>query len=254
MSMKGKIVGTLLGFLGGPLGAIFGGVVGHFLDTALEEKKYNKEHLNWYSGRGTNERDTQIIFISTVIGLSIAAITHNDHNKQKKINAIISFVIDNVRLSKYEDQQFVERIVEETFQRKDYINIESLCTSYIEMANVEGRVLLVEFLFKLCSDGDYVIAEEEKQIHRIAARLLVPEKKYFLIKKEYLASRYAAFEILGVIPSASDSEIKKAYRRLARLFHPDRMVSSGDGLVKQAEEKFKSIQNAYNLIRQERGF
>src|SRR5579871_5125357 len=51
------------------------------------------------------------------------------------------------------------------------------------------------------------------------------------------------YETLGVSKSASEDEIKKAYRKLARQYHPDR--NPGD---KQAEAKFKDIQKAYDVL------
>src|SRR5581483_7469227 len=51
------------------------------------------------------------------------------------------------------------------------------------------------------------------------------------------------YEVLGVARSAADDDIKKAYRKLARQFHPDR--NPGD---KQAETKFKEVQEAYDLL------
>ena len=51
------------------------------------------------------------------------------------------------------------------------------------------------------------------------------------------------YEILGVSPSASDDEIKAAYRRLAKKYHPD--ANPGD---KVAEEKFKELSEAYRLL------
>lgn len=58
------------------------------------------------------------------------------------------------------------------------------------------------------------------------------------------------YEVLGVSPSATDEEIKKAYRKLSRQYHPDANVNSPNAA--KAEEKFKEIQQAYNQIMREK--
>lgn len=58
------------------------------------------------------------------------------------------------------------------------------------------------------------------------------------------------YQVLGVSPSASDEEIKKAYRSLSRKYHPDANVNNPNR--EQAEEKFKEVQQAYDQIMKEK--
>lgn len=56
------------------------------------------------------------------------------------------------------------------------------------------------------------------------------------------------YEILGLSKGTSDDEIKKAYRKLAMKFHPDRVSHMSDSEKKEAEEKFKELQEAYAVL------
>lgn len=58
------------------------------------------------------------------------------------------------------------------------------------------------------------------------------------------------YSVLGVSPTAEMDEIKKAYRKLSRMYHPDANINNPN--KEQAEEKFKQIQEAYNQIVKER--
>ena len=64
----------------------------------------------------------------------------------------------------------------------------------------------------------------------------------------------SAYKILEIDPSASDDEVKKAYKKMAIKHHPDKVESLGEDVKKAAEEKFKSIVAAYEAIKKERGF
>ena len=59
--------------------------------------------------------------------------------------------------------------------------------------------------------------------------------------------------LLDISPEASDSEVKKAYRKMASKFHPDKVHHLGNEFQKMAEEKFKSVNDAYQQIKKEMG-
>jgi DnaJ like chaperone protein len=61
------------------------------------------------------------------------------------------------------------------------------------------------------------------------------------------------YQILEIDRSASDLEIKKAYRSMAARFHPDKVQHLGPEFQKMAEDKFKAINEAYQQIKTERG-
>ena len=56
------------------------------------------------------------------------------------------------------------------------------------------------------------------------------------------------YKVLGVAPDASDDEIKKAYRKMAAKYHPDKFATKSDQEKKNAEEKFKEINEAYAIL------
>ena len=64
-----------------------------------------------------------------------------------------------------------------------------------------------------------------------------------------------AYNLLGIPPTATDAEVKSAYRRKAKEFHPDRAEGAGlsAAYIQRAKEQFQEIGNAYDTIRAHRG-
>jgi DnaJ like chaperone protein len=73
------------------------------------------------------------------------------------------------------------------------------------------------------------------------------------VKNMFYRNPDSDYKILGIESSATDDEIKKAYRKMAVKYHPDKVASLGEEYVKGAQEKFQKIQEAYDNLKKLRG-
>ena len=62
------------------------------------------------------------------------------------------------------------------------------------------------------------------------------------------------YKMLEITKNASNEEVKKAYRKMVKKYHPDKLVGLGKEHLKGAKDKFQNIQSAYEQIKKERGF
>jgi len=69
----------------------------------------------------------------------------------------------------------------------------------------------------------------------------------------FIKSADNAYKILEIEKAVSDDEVKKAYRKMAKKYHPDKVITNNEAIKKGAEEKFKEVQRAYEQIQKERG-
>ncbi|MBA7525485.1 Co-chaperone protein DjlA [subsurface metagenome] len=255
MAFTGKLFGALIGSLAGPMGAILGGVVGHLFDRAVEERKaYNIFPGTSPSLYSDSVSAAQVNFLTSLIGLSIAVANADGHVRVSQVEVIKSFFRSQFPFT-HDDQRLVQRIIAESYKNREEIDINALCRYYRGVSNFEGRLLLLWLLFKIAdADSQGVIRVEEEMIRRIAGLLGAGAAEFMSIRAEFIRNESRAYEIFGLEPAASDEEVRAAYRRLAAQNHPDRVANLGEEFVKVAEEKFKTINAAYEEIRKEREF
>ena len=112
---------------------------------------------------------------------------------------------------------------------------------------------LLHFLFGIAQADGSISNPEIQKIREIAGYLRVSLNEFESIKAMFVKSANNSYKILDIEKSATDAEVKKAYREMAKKYHPDRVNTKDEAIKKGAEEKFKQVQAAYETIQKERG-
>ena len=137
--------------------------------------------------------------------------------------------------------------------KKREISTQRICDYMNLRTRVEVRLQLVHFLFGIAQADGSVSPAEINKIQEIAGYLRIGTQDFESIKAMFIKSADNAYKILEIEKSASDDEVKKAYRTMAKKYHPDRVNNEDEAIKKGAEEKFKEVQIAYETIQKERG-
>ena len=132
------------------------------------------------------------------------------------------------------------------------IDIKSVCGQINSHMDLHSKIQLVHILFGLSKADNNIHNEEIKIISDIAILIGLGQSDFNSVKAMFVEDTESSYKMLGLNPKATDSEIKIAYRNMATKFHPDKVSHLGEEFTKIAEEKFKSINDAYQKIKKER--
>jgi len=112
----------------------------------------------------------------------------------------------------------------------------------------------MHYLIGLAHADGQVDRSEVDMLRTIAHGLGISDKDLGSLSAMFRQSDpNAAYDVLEIKPSATEEEVKKAYRRMAMKYHPDKVAQLGEEVQKAAHEKFKKVQEAYEAIQKERG-
>jgi DnaJ like chaperone protein len=140
------------------------------------------------------------------------------------------------------------------FLDSNNIPLQEICNDIRNRMPAEVRVQLVHYLFGIAKADGNVAESEMTSIQNIAQLLGVSNQDFISLKNMFYRDVNSDYKILGVEASASNDEVKKAYRKMAIAHHPDKVASMGEEYQKGAQEKFMKIQEAYENIKKSRGF
>lgn len=241
MAKYAKWIGGGLGWAlgGGPIGAIIGFALGSIFDSAVDFKVLKDK-----TGTVTTPGDFGLALL-----VLTAAIMKADN---KVMKSELDYVKDffNRQFGPYytkERMLLLREILKQEFSIKD------VCLQIKQHLDHPSRLQLVHFLFGIArADGE--IANVEIDLIETMARYLgISQVDFTSIKAMFVKDTSSAYLILEVDKTASDEDVKKAYRKMAVKYHPDKVGHLGEEFQKAAQEKFQGVQQAYEQIKKERG-
>jgi DnaJ like chaperone protein len=238
MRKFGKWIGAGLGWtIGGPIGAILGFAFGTFLDSSNLERFENK-----------NPDTTTGDFIVSLLVL-IAAVMKAD---QRVTKSELTFV-KNYLTKSFGEEETAEMLRMLRDILKQEIPLNDVTKQIRSRMDYPSRLQLLHLIFGIALSDGLITESEIIQLEHIGFDLGMSPADVNSLKSMFIKSSNWAYSVLEVGKNADNDEIKKAYRQLALKNHPDKVAYLGEEIRKRAQEKFQKINEAYEVIRKERG-
>ena len=230
MNINKWLWGGLGWAMGGPIGAIMGYALGSMTGPAR-----------------TSSRTRGGDFGAAMLILFAAVMKADNELKKSELEFVKRFLIDNFGAN-YAKQRM------ELFKKilNQDINVKEVCAQIKTHMDLNSKIQLIHILFALSKADNEIHKNEINIICDIANLLGINNSDFNSIKAMFIPNTKASYKILGLNSNATDLEIKTAYKKMAIKYHPDKVSHLGNDFSKIAEEKFKSINEAYQKIKKER--
>jgi DnaJ like chaperone protein len=232
----GKWIGGGLGWaFGGPIGAILGFAMGSVLDGVKIEKGY-------YQGTARGD------FAMSMLVLSAAVMKADGKVVRSELDYVRNFFLSQFGVD--ETNRLIQ-ILKEVL--KQDINVVDVSIQIGNFMDYPSRLQMLHYLFGIANADAQVDPAEERVIEQISGYMGVDPSDFSSIRAMFAGQVNSSYDILELTPDATDDEVKKAYRRLAIQYHPDKVAHLGEDIRKAATEKFQTLNAAYEQIKKQRG-
>jgi DnaJ like chaperone protein len=249
ISFLQKIIVTLIlvpalwwagGLLGLGLGLLLGGAIDFLRSLGKAEPKEVKKKV-----RSSVLTD----FVISTLLLSAAVIKADGDMDELELGYLRRFLAE----------QFGEKRAMEYMAifRSSYageFDVEKTARNIQQTTSYETRLQLLYIMVGIAKSNFDVEERERTLIDNIVVWLAIEKADYESVRSMFSTEMDAYYRILEVTPSASDRDIKTAYKTIAAKFHPDKVAHLGEEITTTATRKFQKLQEAYTAIRQARGF
>lgn len=252
-----KWLGGVVGFVaGGPLGALLGFVLGSLFEEKSPKAQYNntsqtQEDIN------AGQRNSFMFSLMVLASYIIKADGKVMHSEMELVRRFlrVNFGEDAVNegneilLKLFEHRKQVDAQDPYAFKR----TINDCGRQIAANMSYEQRLQLLNFLAMIAKADGHVCDQEIVALREVAAAMGLSASEVDSMLNLGTDTLEAAYKVLEISPSATDDEVKAAYRKLAMKHHPDRVASLGEDVRKAAEEKFRQLNDAKEKIYKARG-
>lgn len=262
----GKWIGGFLGFShGGPLGALIGFAIGWVMDKSIEsfnhtEADYNNREYDSSPGNAQQQYEGQRnSFLLSLLALSSYIIRADGRIMHSEMEMVREFLRRNFgEVAVKQGEQILYSLFEQQKRMgaaQFRVTIGDVCRQVSQNLAYEQRLQLLNFLVDISKADGQVAPEEIDALRYVAAGLGIAaiDLESMLNLNEGRDNLEAAYKVLGISPTATNDEVKAAYRAMALKHHPDRVATLGDDIRKAAEKKFQEINDAKEKIYKARG-
>jgi DnaJ like chaperone protein len=246
-----KWLGAGLGFsFGGPIGAAIGFAVGSFVDGFSEDdvKRERREYQKRVGQNNENLNTNSGDFEMSLLVLASIVIKSDGKVDQRELDFVRSQFVGMYGKERANSAfKLFKGII------KKEVSARQVCIQIRAHMPHSSRLQLIHFLFGIAKADGFVIPSEIEEIRKIAGYLYINQYDFESIKAMFYDESDAAYKILEITKEATNDEVKKAYRIMAKKYHPDKLQDLGPEHINGAQEKFQSIQAAHEKIKKERG-
>lgn len=257
MAKFGKWVGGALGWaFGGPIG----GALGFFMGMMFDDNSMAAEQRTPGDYTRFRHKTRSGDFAASLIVLSAAVMKADGKVLKSELNFVREFFERN--FGKEAADQHILLLRE--LLNKD-LNIREICEQVRYYMEHPNRILLLQYLFGIALADGNLDKSEVHTIRRMAQYMGISDRDFESIlamfssgsRSRSSATRVSlkdAYTILEIEEKTDDPGVKRAYRRMAAKYHPDKNRNVGEEHTKMAQDKFIKVKEAYDRIKEERGF
>ena len=248
-----KWIGGAVGWaLGGPIGGVMGYWLGKMFSDDSLARDDGHQTMGGKQPRGTRNQTRPTRsgdFALSMVVLSAAVMQADRRVLKSELDYVKQFFRTNFGQAQAEQLTLALREA-----LKNPVDVRGVCMQIRANMPHAKRLLLLQYLYGIAQADRNVDLREVELIRRMASFLGVSDKDRASIEAPFHSDKPDPYTVLEIGHDASDADIKKAYRRLALKFHPDKVRDMGEAYAQQAETRFLEVQEAYESLKKIRGF